>query len=84
MAVDVTRTTEVTPEVVDTVKDIFKYHPWDQKKIDCGEKVRAALQGTYLVILEAVPACSTRTRALNKLVEARMDANAAITHDGKY
>jgi hypothetical protein len=82
--VDLTRATALGPEVVKTVDDLFIYHPWAEEQIARGSAVRSALQDAYEMIIEVVPPCPTRTRALNCLTDARMLANAAITHKGKY
>ena len=66
------------------VSDIFDYHPWDDDKIEAGKKIREALGYAYKVIVENAPCGPDRTTALRKVREARMDANSAITHDGKY
>jgi hypothetical protein len=72
--------TEISDE---QVADIFDYHKWDEDKIAAGKEVREALGRAYQVIVWRVPPCPTRTVALRKITEARMDANSAITH-GKY
>jgi hypothetical protein len=81
---DITRVTEVTNEVVDTAKDMFEYHPWDDQQNLHGALIRKALQDAFLVILVNAPPCPDRSAALRKLREARMDCNSAITHSGKY
>lgn len=81
---DFTRATEVTEEVEAAVKDAFDYHPWDDEKQAAGFRVRRALADAVLVIIDSVPPCPDRTTAIRKLREARMDANSAITHNGKY
>lgn len=69
---------------LDTVREVFTYQPWNPDQQDRGRAVTEALIHAAESILRAVPECPTRTRALNNLVDARMLANAAITHDGKY
>ena len=74
----------VSEEVAAEISNLFEYHNWDEEKIRKGKIVRAALEQAYRSIVNNVPPCPTRTVALRKIVEARMDSNAAITHDGKY
>lgn len=64
--------------------DIFEYHPWDDNQRLKGERVRQALADAFKIIVENVPPSADRSTALRKLREARMDANSAITHGGKY
>lgn len=83
--VDLTRATDsADPNVAEAIHDLFEYHAWDEKKIGNGKAVRNALASAYGAIINSVPPCPTRTRALNMLTDARMLANAAITHEGKY
>ncbi len=81
---DFTRATEVTPEVSAAIDDAFLYHPWSVEQIEQGAKVREALASAVKVIVANVPAGPDRTVAIRKIREARMDANSAITHGGKY
>jgi hypothetical protein len=82
--VDISRATKETDEVRETIVDMFEYHAWDANKIERGNKVRCALEGAVAVIIENVPPGPDRTVAIRKIREARMDANSAITHEGKY
>jgi hypothetical protein len=82
--IDLNRATEASEEVKETLANQFEYHPWDSEKIAKGKRVREALENASLVIIENVPPSPDRSVALRKLREARMDANSAITHDGKY
>lgn len=81
---DFTRAAEVTPDVENAVEDAFSYHPWDDAKKVHGGAVRRALTDAVLVIIRHAPPCPDRSAAIRKLREARMDANSAITHGGKY
>lgn len=74
----------VTTEVDEEIERMFNYHAWDQERIDKGTKVRRALCDAVKVIIDNVPPCPQRTRAINNLVDARMLANSAITHDGRF
>jgi hypothetical protein len=67
-----------------TLHDMFEYYKWDEDQIARGARVRAALEGAAAVLLADVPPCPDRAAALRKLREARMDANSAITHRGRY
>lgn len=66
------------------VKDIFDYHPWTPEQTAAGTLVREALGAAFKAIVENVPPSPDRTVALRKVREARMDANSAIAHHGKY
>lgn len=81
---DFTRATELTPEIEATIDDVFEYHKWDVNQVLEGTHVREALARAVKVIVANVPPCPTRTRAINNIVDARMLANSAITHRGKY
>jgi hypothetical protein len=81
---DFTRATEATDEVRAAIADAFNYHPWDAAKVAQGDKVRVALAEAVAVIVANVPPGPDRTVAIRKIREARMDANSAITHGGKY
>ena len=82
--IDFTRAEGITPEVAAEIDAAFKYQPWDAAKTANGEAVREILAEAVKVIVEHVPPCPDRSSAIRKLREARMDANSAITHDGKY
>lgn len=71
-------------QVVDMLDDQYTYHPWTEQQIKDGMKVRDALKAAALAIIEVVPPGPDRSTALRKLREARMDANSAITHNGRY
>lgn len=78
---DRNRRTEITDE---EVADLFDYHPWDAAKVTAGNEVRKALGAAFSVVIRHVPPCPDRTTALRKIREARMDANSAITHGGRF
>jgi len=75
---------QLTPEVEETIEDMFQYHAWTSEQVEKGAGVRAALQAAVRIIVNNVPPCPDRSTAIRKLREARMDANSAITHGGKY
>lgn len=75
---------KVDDDVKNAVHDLFQYHEWTMGDIEKGANVRITLEAAYCAILHNVPPSPSRTRALNHIVDARMLANAAITHKGKY
>lgn len=81
---DFTRASQLTAEVETSVDDAFEYHKWDEHKCLKGAAVRLALAEAVKVIVANVPPCPDRSAAIRKIREARMDANSAITHEGKY
>jgi hypothetical protein len=81
MSIKVNQATSISDE---ELKDLFVYHPWTEEQIEKGNKVREALASAAKAIIENVPPSPDRTVALRKIREARMDANSAITHNGKY
>lgn len=70
--------------LADVADDMFTYHSWTVEQIKSGQAIRDALKAAFIAIVENAPASPDRTTALRKLREARMDANSAITHGGKY
>jgi hypothetical protein len=81
---DFTRATEITPDVQASVEDAFEYHPWNPEQVEAGKRIRRVLADAVLQIIRDVPPGPDRTVAIRKIREARMDANSAITHGGKY
>lgn len=69
---------------LENVDEAFRYHTWSRYQNDCGEQVRDALIAAAKVILRVVPDGPDRSTALRKLREVRMDANSAITHQGRF
>ena len=63
---------------------IFTFAPWDEDQIERGQAVREALARATKVIVDNVEPGPTRTVAIRKLIEARMDCNMAITFRGRY
>lgn len=82
--VDFTRAHVLTPEVAAAIDDAFGYHKWNELQVAWCGAVRAALAEAVKVIVANVPPSPDRTTAIRKIREARMDANSAITHGGKY
>ena len=83
-SLNLTRATEADAAVREEIENLFKYQPWTPNKVRRGEEVRSKLIEAYISMIDNVPPCPTRTRALNALTDARMLANAAISFDGKY
>jgi hypothetical protein len=81
---DLTRATELTPEVEREIEAAFEYQPWDAGQIARGQRVRESLAEAVKTLIANVPPCPDRSAAIRKLRESRMDANSAITHNGKY
>jgi len=81
---DFTRATEMTPEVEAAIVDAFEYHKWTPAQVEAGSKIRKALVDAVAALITGCPPCPDRTTAIRKIREARMDANSAITHGGKY
>lgn len=76
--------TELDAEVIERlVNELFMHHDWEPEQIAAGAEVRDSLAATFMTVLEKVPPCPTRTRALNALLDARMLANQAITFKGE-
>lgn len=81
---DFTRATELTPEVAAAIDDAFEYHKWTDAQVEAGKKIRQALADAVKAIIGGAPPSPDRSAAIRKCREARMDANSAITHGGKY
>jgi hypothetical protein len=81
---DFTRARGLTPEVEAEIEDAFDYHKWTDEQTIAGSKIRTALADAVKAIVAGAPPCPDRSSAIRKIREARMDANSAITHAGKY
>jgi hypothetical protein len=81
---DFTRATELTPEVESAIENAFEYHKWTDQQVTAGSAIRKALADAVKAIVAGAPPSPDRSSAIRKLREARMDANSAITHGGKY
>lgn len=81
---DFTRATELTPEVEAAVDDAFEYHKWTPEQVAAGANIRKALAAAVKAIIAGAPPSPDRSAAIRKCRDARMDANSAITHGGKY
>ena len=81
---DFTRATELTPEVEAEIENAFEYHKWTDAQVESGKKIRKALSDAVKAIVAGAPPSPDRSAAIRKCRDARMDANSAITHGGKY
>jgi len=81
---DFTRATSLTPEIESAIEDAFEYHKWTDEQVAAGAKIRTALADAVKAIVAGAPPSPDRSAAIRKCREARMDANSAITHSGKY
>lgn len=72
------------PFTLNNIDDAMGYQVWNEHQIEAGAIVREALTLAAKAILRSVPAGPYRTVAIRKLLEARMDANAAITFRGRF
>jgi hypothetical protein len=66
------------------VDDLFRYQPWRPDQNIQGDAVRDALVFAAKVILRSAPRGPSRLRAIEHLIYARMDANAAISFGGRF
>ena len=66
------------------IDEAMRYQPWDGYQMDCGDQVREALTAAAKVILRLVPAGRFRSVALRHILDARMQANAAISFRGRF
>lgn len=73
-----------SPEVRALIEERFTYRQWTAEQVNHGKVVTGAGIDFASAIVEHVPPSPTRTRALDLIEEARMLANAAITHGGKF
>jgi hypothetical protein len=81
---DFTRAHGLTPEAEVAIDDAFEYHKWTDDQVAAGAKIRTALADAVKAIVAGAPPSADRSAAIRKIREARMDANSAITHGGKY
>ena len=75
---------ELTPEVDSALFGMFVFQPWNEEQVERGRRVTLALLDAARALIKYVPPGPDRSTALRKLREARMDANSAITHNGRY
>ena len=70
--------------ISEAIEDCFTYHAWNEDQVQRGLNVRAALEAAFSAVIRYCPPSADRSTALRKIREARMDANSAITHQGRY
>lgn len=75
---------DIAAKVAVTIEDQFTYHKPTEDQIISMNAVRETLAEASKIIVAMVPPSADRSVALRKLREARMDANSAIIHNGKY
>lgn len=76
--------TELTPEIEKEIDNAFDYHEWTPEQVKAGFNIRKALADAVKAIVAGAPPSPDRSAAIRKCRDARMDANSAITHGGKY
>lgn len=81
---DFTRAHGLTPDVEAAIDDAMEYHSWTPEQIAAGVTIRQACGSAIKAIVAGAPPSPDRSAAIRKVREARMDANSAITHSGKY
>lgn len=82
--VDFTRAKTLTPEIEAEIDNAFEYHKWTDEQVASGKLIREALANAVKAIVAGAPPSPDRSAAIRKCRDARMDANSAITHGGKY
>ena len=66
------------------VDDVMRYRPWTQFQAEQGDQVREALTLAAKTILRNCPPGRFRSVALRAIIDARMNANAAISFNGRF
>jgi hypothetical protein len=69
---------------LDNVDDMMKYAPWDAAQREAGAVVLESLTAAIKTILRQCPQGRFRQKALWHIVDARMAANASLTHRGRF
>lgn len=69
---------------LDTIEDLMAYQPWGPAAQEAGAQVREALTAAAKAILRVAPAGRYRDRAVELVLDARMQANAAISFNGRF
>ena len=76
--------TRSEPFSLHNIDAAMQYQPWTLAQADAGEVVREALTAAAKAILRSVPDGPFRSVALRNIIEARMNANAAISFRGRF
>lgn len=66
------------------IDDVMAYQPWGPLETSAGDQVREALTAAAKAILRNVAPGRYRDKAIDGIVQARMDANAAISFRGRF
>lgn len=69
---------------IDNIDDLMHFQPWTRDQIEAGNVVRETLTAAAKAILRSVPESPFRTVALRAILDARMNANAAISFRGRF
>lgn len=69
---------------LENIDEAMTYQPMDSQQIDGAQEIRDALTFAAKAILRRAPRSARRTLALQHLINARMDANAAISFRGRF
>lgn len=80
----INKASKLTPALELEIEQMCDYLPWDEDKVARGLKIRKAVADLIKTIVENAPPCDDRAEAIRKIRSARMDANSAITHNGRY
>lgn len=66
------------------IDDAMAYQGWNPDQLEAGNVVREALTAAAKAILRQVPDSPYRSVALRNVLDARMNANAAISFRGRF
>jgi hypothetical protein len=69
---------------LENIDEAMRYQPWDRQQQEAGDIVREALTTAAKAILRHVPDAAFRSVALRNILDARMNANAAISFRGRF
>jgi hypothetical protein len=73
-----------SPEVEKEIREMMTFAPWGEKQIEAGKKVVEAGIALMLTIVNNVPPGPDRDIAIRHIRDARMSANSALTHQGRF
>ncbi len=72
------------PFTLDNIEAAMRYQPWNEVQMQAGQVVCEALTMAAKAILRHVPDSPFRSVALREIINARMNANAAISFRGRF
>lgn len=72
------------PFTLENIDTAMAYQAWGTVEREAGDQVREALTAAAKVILRTVVPSRYRDKALDGIVQVRMDANAAISFRGRF